>query len=150
MRVVVQRVRHASVEVGGKVVGSIGQGMLILLGIEADDTDEDAEWLCGKLCRMRIFNDADGIMNLSLQEIEGEALVVSQFTLHASTRKGNRPSYIRAARPELAEPMYERFKMQLGTLLGRPLASGQFGAMMDVKLLNDGPMTILMDSKVRE
>jgi len=124
--------------------------MLILLGIEADDTDEDAEWLCGKLCRMRIFNDADGIMNLSLQEIEGEALVVSQFTLHASTRKGNRPSYIRAARPELAEPMYERFKMQLGTLLGRPLASGQFGAMMDVKLLNDGPMTILMDSKVRE
>jgi D-tyrosyl-tRNA(Tyr) deacylase len=150
MRVVVQRVRRASVTVAGKVVGSIGQGMLVLLGIEGDDTDEDTEWLVGKLCRMRIFNDAEGVMNLSLQEVQGEALVVSQFTLHASTRKGNRPSYIKAARPEVAQPMYERFKQRLSSELGREVASGQFGAMMDVELLNDGPVTILMDSKGRE
>jgi D-tyrosyl-tRNA(Tyr) deacylase len=150
MRVVVQRVRRASVTVVGKVVGSIGPGMLVLLGIEGDDTDEDIEWLVGKLCRMRIFNDADGVMNLSLQEVQSEALVVSQFTLHASTRKGNRPSYIKAARPEVAQPMYERFKQRLSSELGREVASGQFGAMMDVELLNDGPVTILMDSKNKE
>ncbi|MCF8278181.1 MAG: D-tyrosyl-tRNA(Tyr) deacylase [Flavobacteriales bacterium] len=150
MRVVLQRVKRASVTVDETVVGSIGAGVLILLGIEAADTPEDIEWLCGKVCRMRIFNDAEGVMNLSLEESGGEALVVSQFTLHASTKKGNRPSYIKAARPEQAEPMYEQFKTKLSSMLMKPVPSGVFGAMMDVELVNDGPVTILMDSKERE
>ncbi len=150
MRVVLQRVKRASVTVNGQVVGSISSGVLILLGIEATDTSEDIDWLCGKICRMRIFNDAAGVMNLSLEENGGEALVVSQFTLHASTKKGNRPSYIKAARPEQAEPMYEQFKSKLSGMLNQPVASGIFGAMMDVELVNDGPVTILMDSKRRE
>lgn len=150
MRVVLQRVKQASVTVEEKVVGRIGSGVLILLGIEAADTVEDTEWLCGKIARMRIFNDAEGVMNLSLEESGGEALVVSQFTLHASTKKGNRPSYIKAARPEQAEPMYEQFKAKLAETLGKPVQSGIFGAMMDVELINDGPVTILMDSKARE
>lgn len=150
MRVVVQRVKRASVTVEGQVVGSIGQGVLILLGIEAADTVEDTDWLCGKIARMRIFNDSEGVMNVSLEESGGEALVVSQFTLHASTKKGNRPSYIKAARPEQAEPMYEEFKNKLAEILGKPVQSGVFGAMMDVELINDGPVTILMDSKNKE
>lgn len=131
-------------------MGSIGSGVLILLGIEAADTVEDTEWLCGKICRMRIFNDEAGVMNVSLEENGAEALVVSQFTLHASTKKGNRPSYIKAARPEQAEAMYEQFKSKLSGMLNRPVASGIFGAMMEVELVNDGPVTILMDSKHRE
>lgn len=150
MRAVVQRVKRASVTVKNETVGSIGQGVLILLGVEAADTQEDIDWLCGKICRMRIFNDAEGVMNVSLEESGGEALVVSQFTLHASTKKGNRPSYIKAARPEQAEPMYEQFKSKLSGMLNQPVASGIFGAMMDVELVNDGPVTILMDSKARE
>lgn len=131
-------------------MGSIGSGVLILLGIEVADTAEDIEWLCGKICRMRIFNDEAGVMNVSLEENGAEALVVSQFTLHASTKKGNRPSYIKAARPEQAEAMYEQFKSKLSGMLNRPVASGIFGAMMEVELVNDGPVTILMDSKHRE
>lgn len=150
MRAVVQRVKRASVTVDGKVVGSIGSGVLILLGIEAADASEDIDWLCGKICRMRIFNDEAGVMNVSLEENGAAALVVSQFTLHASTKKGNRPSYIKAARPEQAEPMYEQFKSKLSGMLNQPVASGIFGAMMDVELVNDGPVTILMDSKERE
>lgn len=123
---------------------------MILLGIEAYDTQEDIEWLCSKLCRMRIFPDMEGVMNLSLVDAHGDALVVSQFTLHASTKKGNRPSYIRAARPEMAEPMYEQFKTTLAQELGRPVHSGIFGAMMDVELVNDGPVTILLDTKAKE
>ena len=123
---------------------------MILLGVETADTEEDIDWLCGKICRMRIFNDAEGVMNVSLEESGKEALVVSQFTLHASTKKGNRPSYIKAARPEQAEPMYERFKKKLSGMLLKPVASGVFGAMMDVELVNDGPVTILVDSKRKE
>ena len=150
MRVVLQRVKRVSVTVDNQVVGSINEGLLILLGIETADTQEDIDWLCGKICRMRIFNDAEGVMNLSLEENGAEALVVSQFTLHASTKKGNRPSYIKAARPEQAEPMYEQFKTKLSGMLNQPVASGTFGAMMDVELVNDGPVTILVDSKERE
>ena len=145
-----QRVKRASVTVENELVGSIGQGVLLLLGIEEADTEEDIDWLCGKICRMRIFNDAEGVMNVSLEESGKEALVVSQFTLHASTKKGNRPSYIKAARPEQAEPMYERFKTKLSGMLLKPVASGIFGAMMDVELVNDGPVTILVDSKRKE
>ena len=150
MRVVLQRVKRASVTVENEVVGSIDSGMLILLGIEAADTKEDSDWLCGKIARMRIFNDADGVMNLSLVESGGNALVVSQFTLHATTKKGNRPSYIKAARPEQAEPMYERFKEDLSIAIEKPVEGGVFGAMMDVELVNDGPVTIIVDSKNRE
>jgi len=123
---------------------------MILLGIEEADGQDDAEWLCGKIARMRIFADAEGVMNQSLQESGGDALVVSQFTLHASTKKGNRPSYIRAARPEHAEPLYEAFKELLSKELGRLVSSGVFGAMMEVELVNDGPVTILLDSRNRE
>lgn len=123
---------------------------MVLLGIEDADDRTDAEWLCGKIARMRIFADAEGVMNLSLTESGGDALVVSQFTLHASTKKGNRPSYIRAARPEHAEPLYEAFKQLLSIELQRPVASGVFGAMMEVELVNDGPVTILLDSRDRE
>lgn len=150
MRAVIQRVKRASVMVNQEVVGQIAGGVLILLGIETADTQEDIDWLCGKIARMRIFNDADGVMNCSLEESGGEALVVSQFTLHASTKKGNRPSYIKAARPEQAEPMYEQFKTKLSETLGKQIRSGVFGAMMDVELINDGPVTILIDSKNRE
>ena len=150
MRVVIQRCSEASVTIDGTVKGAIGRGVMILLGIEEADTNEDIDWLCRKIVNMRIFNDADGKMNHSLLDVEGEALVISQFTLHASTKKGNRPSYIKAARPETAIPLYEAFKTQLGAALGKPVASGEFGAMMDVALINSGPVTITMDSKVRD
>ena len=149
MRIVIQRVSEASVTVNGKITGKIKNGLLVLLGIEEADGNEDVEWLCKKICQLRIFNDAEGIMNLSLMDVGGEILVVSQFTLHASTKKGNRPSYIRAARPEIAIPLYEEFIKQLQECLGKPAQTGIFGAMMQVSLINDGPVTILIDSKDR-
>lgn len=150
MRVVIQRVKQASVTIGGQVKAAIGPGLLVLVGIEAVDNPEDIEWLCGKIARLRIFNDEQGLMNRSVQEVGGQVLVVSQFTLHASTKKGNRPSYSRAARPEMAIPLYEQFVARLGAELGRPVATGEFGADMQVALINDGPVTIYMDSRARE
>lgn len=150
MRIVVQRVSEASVKIEGAINGAIKNGLLILLGIEESDTLEDIDWLCNKLLKMRIFNDDNGVMNLSLQDIDGEVLVISQFTLHASTKKGNRPSYIKAARPEIAIPLYEEFNKNLGNLLGKQVKTGIFGADMKVSLVNDGPVTILIDSKIRE
>ena len=150
MRAVIQRVSSANVRVDSDIVGQIGNGLLLLLGIEAADTSEEIDWLCGKICRMRIFEDSVGVMNLSLIDFGGDALVVSQFTLFASTKKGNRPSYIAAARPEIAEPIYEQFKTRLASELNRPVQCGIFGAMMQVGLVNSGPVTILLDSKDRE
>jgi D-tyrosyl-tRNA(Tyr) deacylase len=150
MRVVIQRVSQASVTVDNQVVGAIEKGVLILLGIEETDGQEDIDWLCGKIARLRIFPDDGGTMNLSLVDAEGQALVISQFTLHASTKKGNRPSYIRAAGPETAVPLYEAFIKTLEANLGKPVSTGVFGAMMQVQLVNDGPVTILIDSKNRE
>ena len=150
MRVVIQRVSEASVRIDDRLVSAIGPGMLILLGIEEEDDESDNDWLCGKISRLRIFNDTNGVMNLSINEVAGEILVVSQFTLHASTRKGNRPSYIRAARPEKAIPLYESFTTKLKEATGCTIRTGEFGAMMQVALINDGPVTILVDSKIRE
>ncbi|MDP4282156.1 MAG: D-aminoacyl-tRNA deacylase [Bacteroidota bacterium] len=150
MRAVIQRVSEASVSIGDRITGSIGPGLLILLGIEEADTAENIPWLTGKIVRLRIFDDNDGVMNRSILESGGEILVVSQFTLHASTRKGNRPSYIRAARPGIAIPLYRQFITQLETDLGKSVPTGEFGAMMKVRLINDGPVTILMDSRIRE
>ncbi len=147
MRIVIQRVTSASVSIEGEVVGSIGKGVMLLLGVTPEDTCEDADWLVGKVSRLRIFDDAHGVMNLSLIDIEGEALVVSQFTLMASYRKGNRPSYIHAAPPATAIPLYEYFVVQLQQALSRPVPTGRFGADMQVSLTNDGPVTIVMDSK---
>lgn len=150
MRVVVQKVKEASVIVGGRVISAIESGLLILVGIENDDTEEDMDYLVRKITQLRIFNDSNGVMNLSVQEVEANIIVVSQFTLHASTKKGNRPSYIRAARPEFAVPMYEKFIQALEQILGKPIGTGQFGAMMDVALINDGPVTIIIDSKQKD
>lgn len=147
MRVVIQRVSEASVTIDGKLFSSVKRGLLILLGVEENDSQQDAAELAGKISRLRIFDDADGVMNLSVKEIDGEILVVSQFTLHASTKKGNRPSYIRAARPEKAIPLYEYFIACLKTETGKNIYTGKFGAMMNVSLVNDGPVTILIDSK---
>lgn len=150
MRVVLQRVKEASVTIEGQVNGAIKAGILVLLGIEDADTSEDIEWLCNKICNLRIFNDSKGVMNLSLQDIKGEVLVISQFTLHATIKKGNRPSYIKAAKPDVAIPLYEEFNEKMQLRLGKPVATGIFGAHMDVALINDGPVTILMDSKNKE
>ena len=150
MRIVAQRVTHASVMIDGKVKSEIGLGMLILLGIEEADTQEDVDWLCQKLTKLRIFSDENDAMNLDINQVEGSFLVVSQFTLHALTKKGNRPSFIRAARPEVAIPLYEQFLKHLAEVSGREVQSGEFGAMMAVELLNDGPVTIIMDSKRKE
>jgi D-tyrosyl-tRNA(Tyr) deacylase len=150
MRAVVQRVSEAAVEIDGQRRAHINHGLLVLLGIEVGDTEEDLEWLCGKVVRLRIFTDAEGLMNLDVQQVHGDVMVVSQFTLQASTVKGNRPSYLRAARPEEATPLYLRAKQRLGELLGRPVRSGEFGADMKVSLINDGPVTIIIDSKLRE
>ncbi|WP_282080847.1 D-aminoacyl-tRNA deacylase [Aquimarina algiphila] len=150
MRAVIQRVSEASVTVESKVVSKIYQGLLILIGIEEDDSEEDVQWLSGKISRLRIFVDSEGIMNKSIQEINGEAIVVSQFTLHASTKKGNRPSYIKAARPETAIPLYESFVKQLEMDLEKKVGTGIFGADMKVSLLNDGPVTIIVDTKNKE
>lgn len=150
MRVVVQRVLQASVEVEGQKTASIGTGLLILLGIETQDTMEDADWLARKISQQRIFNDAQGVMNCSLLDVKGEVIVVSQFTLHASTKKGNRPSYIRAAKHEQAIPLYNYFIKQLENSCSNRIQSGKFGADMKVELINDGPVTIVMDSKQKE
>jgi D-tyrosyl-tRNA(Tyr) deacylase len=150
MRVVIQRVSEASVSIDGKVKSKIKHGVLILLGIEEEDKNEDIQWLCKKISNLRIFSDKDDKMNLSLLDIKGDAIVVSQFTLHASTKKGNRPSYIKAARPEQAIPLYQAFIKELENSLNKKVGSGEFGAMMDVALVNEGPVTILIDSKVRE
>ena len=150
MRIVAQRVSRASVTIDGEVKSSIGQGMMLLIGIEEADTVEDVEWLCAKLAKMRIFSDANDAMNLDINQIEGSFLVVSQFTLHAMTKKGNRPSFIRAARPEQAIPLYELFVKRLHEVSGRNVLTGEFGAMMAVELINDGPVTIIIDSKNKE
>ncbi len=150
MRAVIQRVSKASVTIDEKIHSRIGKGLLVLLGIEDADTNEDIEWLSGKIVSLRIFDDADGVMNISVKDIDGDILVVSQFTLHASTKKGNRPSYIRASKPEIAIPLYEKFILQLKSELGKNVSSGIFGADMKVELLNDGPVTITIDSKNRE
>ncbi|HSI70620.1 MAG TPA: D-aminoacyl-tRNA deacylase [Gillisia sp.] len=150
MRAVIQRVTEASVTIEGEVKSAIESGILILLGIEEEDAKEDIDWLCNKIARMRIFNDDNGVMNLSLQDIGGNALVISQFTLHASTKKGNRPSYIKSAKSEVAIPLYEQFLAQMETTLGKEVGSGIFGADMKVSLLNDGPVTIIIDSKNKE
>ena len=150
MRIVIQRVKHASVTIGGQLHSAIGGGMLVLVGIAADDTEEDIAWLVAKICNLRIFDDEDGVMNRSILETGGDILAVSQFTLMARTRKGNRPSYIDAAKPEISVPLYERFVRVLADTLGKPVATGVFGADMKVELLNDGPVTILMDSKRKE
>jgi D-tyrosyl-tRNA(Tyr) deacylase len=150
MRVVIQRVSEASVTIDGTVVSSIGRGLLVLLGIEEGDSPTDAEWLVGKTSRMRIFGDAEDKMNLSLADVGGEVIVVSQFTLHALTKKGNRPSFIRAARPEVSEPLYEKFCKAMEAELGKAVGRGRFGADMKVALVNDGPVTICIDSKAKE
>ena len=150
MRVVIQRVSEASVTIDGEVVSSIGTGLLVFLGIEDSDKQDDSEWLVGKICRMRIFADAEDKMNLSLADVGGDAIVVSQFTLHAQTKKGNRPSFIRSAKPEISEPLYEAFCAQMEKELGKQIGRGRFGADMKVALINDGPVTITIDSKVRE
>jgi D-tyrosyl-tRNA(Tyr) deacylase len=150
MRVVIQRVGRAKVEVDGKTIADIGNGLLLFLGIEAADTPEDTDWLVRKIAAMRIFGDEAGLMNLSVVEIQGKIIVVSQFTLHANAKKGNRPSFIRAARPEQAEPMYKAFAQQLAEVSGVEVKTGVFGADMKVDLMNDGPVTILLDSKVKE
>lgn len=150
MRAVIQRVTQSSVTVDGKVVGEIASGLLVLLGIEDADTDSDIEWLSNKIVNLRIFNDEQGVMNKSVIEIEGNILLISQFTLHGSTKKGNRPSYIKASKPEVAIPMYEKMINQLSKDLGRTIEKGIFGADMKVKLVNDGPVTIIIDTKNRE
>ncbi len=147
MRAVIQRVSKASVTVDHKVCAVISQGLLILLGIENEDGEEDIDWLCRKILNMRIFNDDDGVMNESLTSVDGEAIIVSQFTLHASTKKGNRPSYIKAAKPDIAEPMYQKFVERFEHQFGKGVGTGLFGADMKVSLLNDGPVTIILDSK---
>ena len=150
MRAVIQRVTKASVTIDAKIHSAINDGLLVLLGIEDADTDEDIEWLAGKIINLRVFNDENGVMNVSVKDINGDILVVSQFTLHASTKKGNRPSYIKASKPEFAIPMYEKFVTQLSGDLGKAVGSGIFGADMKVELLNDGPVTIVIDSKNKE
>ena len=150
MRAVVQRVKQASVTVSGEIVSKIGIGLLIFLGIEPSDNDEDINWLVKKVANLRIFNDEEGVMNISLLDNGGEALVISQFTLHASTKKGNRPSYIRAAKPDIAIPIYEDFVTRLQDNLGKKVSAGIFGADMKVSLINDGPVTIVIDTKVKE
>lgn len=150
MRAVIQRVSSASVTIDNKVKSKIDLGLMILLGIEAADTSEDIEWLSGKITRLRIFGDKNGAMNLSLEDVDGDAIVVSQFTLHANIKKGNRPSFIKAAKPEIAVPLYEQFMDQLESDLGKKIRTGEFGADMKVELVNDGPVTIVIDSKNKE
>lgn len=150
MRIVIQRVSEAAVRVDGNITGSIATGLMVLVGIEDADTIDDIQWLSNKIVNIRLFDDADGVMNLSVKDIGGDILLVSQFTLHASTKKGNRPSYIKASKPDIAIPMYEKMITQLTTDLGKPIQTGIFGADMKVSLLNNGPVTIVMDSQNRE
>ncbi|PKR80574.1 D-tyrosyl-tRNA(Tyr) deacylase [Brumimicrobium salinarum] len=150
MRAVIQRTTEASVSINQSISGKIEKGLVIFLGIEANDNDDDIEWLCKKMSALRIFSDDEGKMNLSIQDVEGSFLVVSQFTLHAKTKKGNRPSFIHAAKPEIAVPIYEKFKKMLAVLSGCTVESGEFGADMQVQLINDGPVTIIIDTKNKE
>lgn len=150
MRLVLQRVTEASVKVDGLIVGAINNGLMILVGIEDADTQEDIEWLAGKASNLRIFDDADGVMNLSVKEVHGDILLISQFTLHASTKKGNRPSNIHASKPPVAIPLYEAMIQQLEKEMGKPIQTGQFGADMKVSLINNGPVTIILDSKNKD
>ncbi len=150
MRIVIQKVSKASVAVKDKLISSIKNGLLVLVGIEDADTNEDIEWLVKKMLQLRIFDDENGVMNLSVQDINGDVLIVSQFTLHANTKKGNRPSYIRASRPEFAVPMYEKFIEKTEKVLGKKVGTGIFGAIMDVSLVNEGPVTIIIDSKQKD
>jgi len=150
MKAVLQRVSEASVTIDHEVVADIKTGLLILVGIEDADTQEDIEWLSSKITKLRIFGDADGVMNLSVQDIDGDIIIVSQFTLHALTKKGNRPSYIKAAKPDVAIPLYEAFVQQMQLDLGKPVQTGRFGADMKVALLNNGPVTIIIDTKLKE
>ncbi len=150
MRTIIQRVSEASVTIDGCVKSSIGKGLLVLAGFEEADTQEDLQWMSSKLVNLRIFNDESGLMNLSIRDVAGDLLVVSQFTLHALTKKGNRPSFIRAAKPDVAIPLYEKFVQLLEKELGKPVGTGEFGADMKVNLLNDGPVTIFIDSKNKE
>ena len=150
MRALIQRVKKASVTIEGEICSEIKKGLLVLLGIEAEDTHEDIDWLAGKIARLRIFSDQNDAMNLSVQEINGDCLVVSQFTLHANTKKGNRPSFIKAAKPEIAIPLYENFINALENELGKNIKTGTFGAMVDIALVNDGPVTIWIDTKNKE
>ncbi|MGE0078305.1 MAG: D-aminoacyl-tRNA deacylase [Bacteroidales bacterium] len=150
MRVVIQRVSSSKVDIDGKTVGSIGLGLLVLAGFESVDTQDDLEWTAAKIAKLRIFDDNDGVMNLSVTDIDGDILAVSQFTLHAKTKKGNRPSYIQAAPPDIAIPLYEKFVKNLEAEINKKVQTGRFGAMMEVLLVNDGPVTIIIDSKNRE
>lgn len=150
MRTVIQRVAHASVTINGEIKGQIRHGLLILLGVESADTTEDVDWLVGKISKMRIFDDEDGVMNRSVMDVDGECLVVSQFTLMASTKKGNRPSWLKAAPHDISIPLYEEFVKRLTLATGKPVATGSFGADMKVELLNDGPVTIVMDTHNKE
>ena len=150
MRTVIQRVQHCSVTIDGQLKSNIGNGMLVLVGIEDRDTQEDIEWLCKKIANLRIFDDENGVINRSVIDTGGEVMVVSQFTLHASTKKGNRPSYIHASKPDFAIPMYESFCAEMGLQIGKNVATGEFGADMKIELLNDGPVTILIDSQNKE
>lgn len=150
MRAVIQRVSSASVHINGEVAGAIQSGLMILLGIEDADSSQDIEWLSSKIINLRIFNDETGVMNLSVKDIDGSILLVSQFTLHASTKKGNRPSYLKASKPPVAVPLYEKMIAQLSTDLGKPIETGRFGADMQVSLVNDGPVTIIIDTQSKE
>jgi len=150
VRVLLQRVSRAEVRIGAETAGRIGRGLMALVGVDDPEDPKDLEWLANKIVNLRVFDDADGVMNRSLVEIQGEILLVSQFTLFASTRKGNRPSYSRAARPEVAIPLYAAFHKQLEQLLGKPIPSGQFGADMEIELINEGPVALWLDSKIRE
>ena len=150
MRVVIQRVKNAAVEILNKNYSSVGQGLLIFVGIENDDGENDINWLCKKIIQLRIFDDKDGIMNLSVVDVDGEIMVISQFTLHAKTKKGNRPSYIKAARPDIAIPIYKKFVEKLGFYLEKEIKTGVFGALMHVSLVNDGPVTIIIDTKNKD
>jgi D-tyrosyl-tRNA(Tyr) deacylase len=150
MKAVIQRVTRASVKTGSGILAKINMGLMVLVGIEDTDNYDDIEWLCNKIIQLRIFNDKTGVMNLSVMEVGGEILAVSQFTLHAKTKKGNRPSYIKAAQPEIAIPLYNQFVFRLSQLLGKEVGSGEFGAKMMVEILNDGPVTIIIDTKNKE
>lgn len=150
MRALIQRVSESSVTIQGKVHASIGNGLLVLIGIEDADGDEDITWLSSRIVNLRIFNDAQGVMNISVKDVGGDILLISQFTLHASTKKGNRPSYIKASKPDIAIPIYEKLKKRLSSDLGKPILTGEFGADMKVQLVNDGPVTIIIDTKIRE
>lgn len=150
MRLLIQRVTYARCHIGGSVYSEIGKGFVVLVGVCMDETQEDIDWLAKKLVQMRIFDDAEGVMNLSVQDVEGEVMIVSQFTLHAMTKKGNRPSWIKAAPEAISKPLYEQFVMKVEELLGRKVATGSFGADMQIELTNDGPVTIWIDSKNRE